>query len=219
MNKNLFKTIISDILKDDFFTGYKFVRSANTLLLRYGDEFISVELYHWRDYEEEACIIRPIYGRHFDILCKWFEKYSVRDIKFQRLDLHIMLGNISFGQEREISFNYDFSDYENKFNLLIEILKRNLSILAAEYATLYDYYNKIVLPRLIGEMAFPDVGAEWIFEYLTAAYLIDRGNYATLKGKILEHAEWLLNHHELNVAKYYDRLDEIISYMENNVKL
>jgi len=219
MNKNLFKTIISDILNDDFFTGYKFVSSVNTLVLRTGDEFISVELDHWRDYYDEACVIRPLYKRHFDILCKWFEKYSVRDLRFQRLDPHVMLGNDSFGQEEEISFNYDFSDYDEKYNLLIETLRTDLTQFAVEYATLNDYYNKIVLPRIIGKMEFPDAGAEWIFEYLTATYLLDRDNYLTLKNKVFCHAEWLLHHHELNVAKYYDRLDEIISYMENNVKL
>ena len=40
-----------------------------------------------------------------------------------------------------------------------------------------------------------------------------------LKTKILEHVEWMHGRNEPNVARYYDRLDEIISYMENNVKL
>ena len=69
------------------------------------------------------------------------------------------------------------------------------------------------------EEELPEAGADWIFIYLTLGFLVDKDNYPTLKKKVLERAEWLLHHHELNVAKYYDRMDEIISYMENNVKL
>lgn len=219
MKRELFKTIVSDILSDDFFSDYKFTRLKNMLLLRNDDGFVCAELDHWRDYEDESCVIRPIYGRHFDILAKWFEKYDVIPLNFQRSSLQIMRYNKGSEEDQEITFKYNFSDYEEKFPQLCSTLKENLSDMCDEYATLNDFYNKIVVPQIKGEEELPEAGADWIFIYLTLGFLVDKDNYPTLKKKVLERAEWLLHHHELSVAEYYDRMDEIISYMENNVKL
>lgn len=212
--KHLFKTIVSDIQSDPFFSKYKFIRSENRFVLRGKEEFIYVELEHWRDYWDDACILRPYCGKHFNILAKWFEKYSVKPIKIQRSNPHIMVG-----QDIEIEIKYDFSDYNEKFPQLITLLKEQLSTTIKEYSTLNDYYNKIVYPTIMGVEKLPDCSADWIFEYLTAGYLLDRENYPALKKKVFKHAEWLLHHHELNVAEYYDRLDEIIAYMEADVRL
>lgn len=219
MKKELFKTIISDILSDDFFSDCKFVKSENTFVIRNGENHLSTELEHWRDYEDESCVIRPLYGRHFDILSKWFEKFCVRKLLYQRLGSHIMFDNEDFGQENEITFKYDFSDYEEKFQQLLPMLKNNISTIATQYTTLNDYYYKIVVPEITGEKELPNVGADWLFRYLTSGFLVDRDNYPILKKKILERVEWMHGRNEPNVKLYYDRMDEIISYMENNVKL
>ena len=218
MKKELFKTIVSDILSDDFFSDYKFIKSESTLFFHNGNDAFSVILDHWRDYEDEACVIRPIYGRHFDVLAKWFEKYSFLPLKMQRLDPQIMQYSFS-EEEQEISFKYDFSDYDKKIQLLCSIIKKNTAEIYVKYSKLNNFYNGIVAPIVKEDKELPESGVDWIFVYLTLGYLVDRDNYPTLKKKVLERAEWLLHHHELNVAKYYDRLDEIISYMENNVKL
>ena len=219
MKKELFKTIVSDILSDYFFSDYKFTRLKNMLLLRNDDGFVCAELDHWRDYEDESCVIRPIYGRHFDILIKWYEKYDVIPLNLQRTSLQIMRYNKGPEEKHEITFKYDFSDYEEKFPQLCSTLKENISDMYDEYATLNDFYNKIVVPEITGEKELPSIGADWCFVYLTLGYLVDRENYPMLKKKVIERIEWMHGYNEPNVADYYDRLDEIISYMENNVKL
>ena len=218
MKKELFKTIVSDILSDDFFSDYKFIKSESTLFFHNGNDAYSVILDHWRDYEDEACIIRPIYGRHFDVLSKWLEKYSFLPLKIQRLYPQIMRYSIP-EEEQEISFKYDFSDYEEKFQMLRSIIKKNLSDIYKKYATLNDFYNEIVVPKIVVEKEFSIIVADLCFVYLTLGYLVDRENYPMLKNKILERIEWMHGYNEPNLKYYYDRLDEIISYMENNVKL
>ena len=99
------------------------------------------------------------------------------------------------------------------------MLKNNISTIATQYTTLNDYYYKIVVPEITGEKELPNVGADWLFRYLTSGFLVDRDNYPILKKKILERVEWMYGRNEPNVKLYYDRMDEIISYMENNVKL
>lgn len=219
MKKELFKTIISDFKTDDFFSAYKFIKSECLLIHRNIDGFVAVDLQHWRNYEDESCTIRPVYVRHFNVLARWFEKYSVKPLNAQRLSPQIMRYNNGTEEEREIIFKYDFSDYEIKFPQLRSTLKDNISDIYEEYATLNDFYNKIVIPEITGEKELPSIGADWCFDYLTLGYLVDNGNYSILKSKILERIEYMHGYNEPNIEHYYDRLDEIISYMEKNVKL
>ena len=218
MKKELFKTLVSDLKADVFFSDYKYIRSDNTFWYNSGADSVFVDLFHWRDYWDDNCVIRPVYCRHFDILSKWFEKFSVMSIKDQRYYPHIMRYNDTAGQDPEFEFKYDFSDYEEKFQQFSNILKDNITRLVNTYSTVNDFYTKYVLRRTFGDQELPDVGADWIFFYLTSGFLLDKENYPALKKKVLERAEWMVNREEPNIVNYYDRMDEIISYMENNVK-
>lgn len=218
MQKKLFETLVSDIMADHFFSDYKFKKSENMLYRRDSDSTICVILEHCRFYDE--CEVYLIYGRRFEILTKWFEKFSFKSLRTQRNSPNVKNFNKNFGQDdNEIYFNYDFSDYEKKIRKLIPMLKENLTNFLKKYYTLEDFYNADVLPVITNDKELPDVSADWIFIYLTLGFLVDRDNYPVLKKKILERVEWMHGRDEPNVAHYYDRMDEIISYMENNVKL
>ena len=128
-----------------------------------------------------------------------------------------MCDNTDFGQEEYIYFDYNFSDYKEKMRVMLPMIKENLTSFAKKYSTLENYYREDVLPIIRGDKELPDVGADWIFIYLTVGFLVDRENYTTLKNIILERVEWMHRRNEPNVAHYYDRMDEIITYMENNV--
>jgi hypothetical protein len=216
MTSKLFETIVIDIKNDSFFSGFKFKKSENMLYLRDHDSTLFVELDHWQDYGE--CTIYLTYGRRFDILTKWFEKFSFKTLRDQRNNPDVMCDNTDFGQEEYIYFDYKFSDYKEKMRIMLPMIKENLASFAKKYSSLEDFYREDVLPVIRGDKELPDDGADWIFIYLTLGFLVDRENYATLKKKILERVEWMHRRDEPNVAHYYDKMDEIISYMENNVK-
>lgn len=120
-------------------------------------------------------------GEHTPVI---HEKFSKRDVKYLRLDFHVTVDNETYGREREIEIKYDLSDYDVVVPQFISMMKEHLTSVDREYATLNDYYRKIVLPRIVGEQKFPDVGADWMFEFLTATYLLDRENYPKLKKQI-----------------------------------
>ena len=94
-----------------------------------------------------------------------------------------------------------------------------MTTVAKNYETLEDYYRLDIKPILNGEQELPDVGADWIFIDLTLAHHVCPDKYPEFKSKILDHIDWMYSREEPNVECYYDRLNEIISYMENNVKL
>lgn len=217
MNSQLFKAIISDIKADPFFSEYKFKRSENMLYFADDNSTLSIVLNHWQDYGE--CTIYIIYGRRFEILTRWFEKFSFKALRDQRNNPNVMYDNTNFGQEEYFYFDYKFSDYKEKMRVMLPMIKENLGSFAKKYSTLEDYYREDVFPVIMGDKELPDVGADWIFIYLTLGFLVDRDNYARLKNIILERVEWMHGRNEPNVEHYYDRMDEIISYMESNVAL
>lgn len=85
MKTEIFKKIILDLQDDSFFAGYKFIKSERTLFFNNEDDTVSLILEHWRDYYDNTCVIRPIYGRHFNVLSKWFEKYNLKPLRQQRI--------------------------------------------------------------------------------------------------------------------------------------
>ena len=72
----IFDKIIKDLLNLDFFSEYKFRKRDSSFLLKTkgGKQFIEMD--HWIDEATSSLVIYPIYGVRFDILSKWFEKFS-----------------------------------------------------------------------------------------------------------------------------------------------
>ena len=219
MAVNILDRIVKDIKADAFFAEYKYKRVVTAFYKYLEDYYLSVGLGHKRDWLNDAIVIRPVCGKHFFILTKWFEKFSFLTLQDQRNYPNVLFSGKTLGLNGEISFKYDLSDYDEKIMALIKLIKEMLIRVDDDYATLEDFYNRDVVPKLDGLCVFRDNDAEWIFQYLTLGHLVDPDRYPELKAKLLEHVEWMHSRKEPNVARYYDRLDEIISYMENNVKL
>ena len=219
MNKSLIDKIIEGIKNDAFLGEYKYKKSEMAMYRNLNDAYLYIGLEHWRDYDTKELVISPIYGKHFNILTKWFEKFSFKTLKDQRNNPDFYFSNKAFGLGETISFRYDFSDFEIKINYLKKVLKGCITTVAKNYETLEDYYRLDIAPILDGEQELPDVGADWLFIDLTLAHLIRPDKYPEFKSKILGHIDWMYSRNEPNVEYYHDRLNEIISYMENNVKL
>ena len=80
----IFENIIKDLSQIGFFSKYKFrKRDASFLLKTKGGKYI-IELDHWMDETTSSLVIYPIYGIRFDILHKWFEKFSIKSLQDQR---------------------------------------------------------------------------------------------------------------------------------------
>lgn len=74
----IFNEIINDLIQFDFFSGYKFRKRDSSFFLKTKGGKQIIELDHWTDAAKSSLVIYPIYGVRFDILSKWFEKFSVK---------------------------------------------------------------------------------------------------------------------------------------------
>ena len=179
--------------------------------INFDDHFQSVDLSN----HELALEIRPIFVRRFDVLSKWFEKYSFKELKIQRNNVQIFNG-IS---NEEFLFYNSGEHFEEQYKKLRNKVIEKAQVFFYDYATLEQLYQKEVFTILTGDKKMRDVGADWIFEYLKLTWIVDRVNYNKLKALILKQIEFMMfgrKYKEPNIARYYDRLDEIFADIEQS---
>lgn len=80
----IFDKIIKDLLNLNFFSEYKFRKRDSSFLLKTKGGKQIIEMDHWIDEATSSLVIYPIYGVRFDILSKWFEKFSMKNLQDQR---------------------------------------------------------------------------------------------------------------------------------------
>lgn len=209
------------LLEGEYFENFSLRKRDSSLInkLPYGAEII--QLQHWietnHDSGKQFLIVRPLYLKRFNILHKWFEKYSVKSISDQRDSYSVGFNGNMLNTKNEFLFNVDEVN-----NPLFDIFRDEVIKISADvfskFSSIECLYNEIVQPCMLGEHSFPDVGAEWAFEYLLITKIVDNENYERNKGKILSRIEELNSRGEPNIQIYYDKVDEIVAYLENQAE-
>ncbi len=214
--KTYFDRIISEIIEDPYFEKFRFRKRDSSLIhkTQYGREIIHME--HW-SYFNISLTIRPYYGVRYDKLCKWFEKFSFKTIADQRNGDYVGFDGDMLGKQQM----YEFPYYEPEPLFATELKRMKDDIIECskyvfeEYDTLEKAYQKNIIPILEGNQNLPRVGADWFFENLTLCKITHPEKYKELKEIHLRHAAEMNRRGELNMSEYYPRLDEILSFMEN----
>ena len=212
---NLFEKIVNDLTQKDPFVEYKFRKRDSMFLLKNGGKRQSIELDHWIDHSTSSLVIYAVYGVRFDILHKWFEKFSFNTLQDQRDWTSVAFSGNMLGQQDEFHFKLNKKGYQKDFENMLTTLIRCSDYVFSTYSSLPNFYMKEIQPILDGEAELPDVGANWVFIDLTLCKLVRPDNYHQLKNILLDRVEFMYNRGEPNIKEYYEQLDEILSYLEN----
>ena len=78
-------------------------------------------------------------------------------------------------------------------------------------------YNYLVSPVIAGEKELPNIGADWVFEYLYLTRIVDEKNYGRVKQLILNRIDEMNGRGEPNIERYYKDISKILEYLENEV--
>lgn len=210
--RDLFNRIVSDIEAANILPGYKFRKRDSRFILKTEWGQIFVELDHW-SYFGYVLTIRIIFMVRYDILHKWFEKYSKLTIRDQR-DRGTFFSSPNIRMKDEFEFYQDGHNYKEECTSLINTLKSMIEYTHSTYASLQKGFSKRILPILQGKAELPDGAAEWAFHYLAMCLLCAPERYEEFKAMVLKRLEWLNNRNEPNVIKYYADLDKILAYLE-----
>lgn len=212
----IFNEIINDLIQFDFFSGYKFRKRDSSFFLKTKGGKQIIELDHWTDAAKSSLVIYPIYGVRFDILSKWFEKFSVKKIQDQRDRASIAFSGNMLSLQDKFYFRLDKNGYSDDFNNFRVNLEKCAMYVFAEYSSLDKLYDRTILPILNGNANLPDVGADWIFIDLALCKLVNPTNFYKLKQIILSHVKKMYDRKEPNILDYYDQLEHIFHYLEYN---
>lgn len=214
-SKELFEKIIHDVSFTDFFTDFKFRKRDSCFFSQENGMRKELALNHWVDTSTGELVIYPGFTIRFDILLNWFCKYSFKTKQDQK-------DNYSFGIESSMlgckssyyRFNLKEGNYKSDFKTFINDVLRCAKWMFTNYATLKSAYQNEIEPVLKGEKELPDIGIDWAFIDLTLCRVVAPQNYSKFKEIVMTRIEFLHSREEPNLAFYYDRLDEIIGYME-----
>lgn len=214
--KTYFNKLASELLEDPYFQKYKFRKRDSSLILKtkYGIQFI--ELQHW-SCGNLILVIHPQYFVRFDVLSKWFEKYSFKTLRDQRDGWYVGFTGDMLSRQDSFEFSYNESAvrYRKELQKLKDCIIECSEYIFEEYSTLEKSYQKELVPILEGRKTLPNVGADWFFENLTLCKIVHPENYEALKAIHLKQAEIMYRRGEPNMSAYYERLPEILEYLEN----
>ena len=169
-----------------------------------------IELDHWS--KEGVLIVYPIYMVRFDILLKWFEPYNVKSPQDQQDNPSVAFGGNMLG--RQDKFNITDSSFEQDYTTLRDSIAECSDMVFSSYTSLRKMFDRVIIPILEGKQVLPDVGADWVFKYLTLTRIVSPEDYQTVKALVLAQVHKMVERHEPNIIEYILRLDEIINTME-----
>lgn len=129
----IFDKIIKDLLNLNFFSEYKFRKRDSSFLLKTKGGKQIIEMDHWIDDATSSLVIYPIYGVRFDILSKWFEKFSVKNLQDQRDGASIDFSGDMLSMQDKFFFNLNgekmqpiLMNYKQKFKSVQNMSFQNI---------------------------------------------------------------------------------------------
>ena len=219
-SKELMTRILSDLMQDPYLAQFKLRKSDCFLYLKEGDERKSISLYHWADMSSLS--IRPVYGVKFEILTKWFEKFSWMPLKVQRDNSDLIFGEIegiTRGWMNTYEFNKDGIGYPKSLRILREDLVNASKFIFSKYDSLDSMYKFEVIPLLDGtrKLSAGNLGDTWIFIYLRLCQLVSPKDYPKLKEILMKHFNFMYQRGEPNIELLVNKvgsIDKILAYLD-----
>ena len=212
-----FERVVERLKEEPFLADYTFRKRDSSFIKKFDGGLKRINLYHWFNIVEAG--VCPIFSVRHDIIFKWFDKFSFRRYEDRRDDYLVAFTARMLGLgNSEFYFKVSLDNFESEYARLAYTLKKGSEEVFSQWATLEDFYKKRIVPELEGKEPFPYSGADWMFQYLTVCRIVAPERYEELKAKCLEQAEWFMtreNGPEPNMLQYYDRLNEILGYLES----
>ena len=208
-----FERIANDLSQEPFFKDFKYRKRDSTFIQRFEGGWRSVDFRHIT--EGRLCSIYPGFKVRFDIALKWFEKFSVRTLTDQRDSGTVGFEGVMLGYPSSFDIPTDGLDYDELYADLRDTVIKCATYTFNTYKSIQDVYYNIVIPQVKGDKEMPSAGAEWVFRQLIISKIIDPEHFSDVLDVYLKHAAWMISRNEPNMASYYYRMDEIISYMES----
>lgn len=219
MVKNLFNEVLANLLSEQYFSVFTY-RKRDCCLLKTNElGFEAIELQYWEGFDltsgKKSLVIKPLYLKRFNVLHKWFEKFSFKSKVDQRDNYSIGFDGGMLKEQNLFYFALDKTDFQNETETFTNEIIRISTYVFNKFLTLEDLFEYQINPLLNHSAKLPDVGADWVFEFLTLCKIVEPLRYSILKEIILKQIELMYNRNEPNIIEYYPKFKEITEYLES----
>ncbi len=219
MNKNDVLNLMEVVISNPLFENFVIKKSDNSIFYKDDYGFKRVHFWYYNSYDLErdalALEVQPKFHVRFNVLHKWFEKYSKRTLRDQRDQHSLGFVGSMLGTSDEIYFLENRKDYNKDLKRLCEFVVNHSKQVFTKFQTLEDYYNYCINDVILGKRELPDEGFEWVTEYLIATKIVKPSSYDFVKTIILQRVEWMKGRNNPNIELYYNDIPAILDDLEN----
>jgi len=219
MNNPLLERVISNLLDCTYFSDFQFRKRDASLFKKTSYGYEMVELQHWESFDlsrdAQALTIKPLYLKRFNVLHSWFEKFSFKTITDQRDNYSVGFDGSQLGKTNQFFFLLSEQSFETDFELLEKELVENSQSVFSKFSQVSDLYEYCVEPILKGGVELPNVGADWVFEYLAITKIVKKDVLWEVKAILEKQVNKLNERGEPNIIEYYPKFDEIVDCLVN----
>ena len=208
-----FGRIANDLCQEPFFKDFKYRKRKYSFIQRFEGGWRSVDFRHIT--EGRLCSIYPSFNVRFDIAEKWFEKFNFRTLSDQRDSSTVGFEGVMLGYPSAFDIPTDGLDYDEQYAYLRDVVIKCATYTFNTYKSIQDVYFNIILPEVNGDKTMFSSGSDWLFERLIISKIIDPEHFSSVKDAYIKQAAWMVSRNEPNMACYYYRMDEILSYLES----
>lgn len=208
-----YEAIVERLEKEPFLKDFTYLKSKSTFVQKFDGGKKVIKLEHWSEWGWSS--VRPTIGIRFEFMHKWYEHLCVRTLADQRTDKTIGVQGEMIGFKDVYDFKPDWSNFDEEYQALVTMIKYGTEYVFTKFGTPKDLYLNKILPAMKGIIKLPDVSAEWLFRDLALCRVIAPESYEEFKHVALKQADWIMSRNEINMKRYYNRLDEIINYFES----
>lgn len=211
--------ILDNLLEEEFFWGFKLRKRDISLIKKDVTGFQAIEFQSWENFDASrdqlALLIKPLYLKRFDVLHKWFEPFSFKNLVDQRDNYSVGFDGSMLGRKDQFYFFSSEMNFEHDFILFRDELIVNAREVFKSFNNIEKLYNYFIIPVLEKKYDLPNVGADWIFEYLTVTKIVNPNVYTQVKKIILDRVDEMILKKEPNVMEYYPKIGHILKHLES----
>ncbi len=212
-NKELFEDIMSG-LSDKLINNFGLKKTGSKYTFKGKGVRKEVVFNHHIDKWSGELIISPAYDIKYDVLENWFSKFSFRSKSDQKTSYSFGFVGEMIGYNTNYFFRLD-EDNQSAINKFHEEVLSCTEYVFTNYGTLPSAYKNRIEPILNEELELPINGFDWAMIDLTLCKIVNPNKYSRLKEIILDRIRFLNKREEPNVAYYYDKIDDILRYLES----
>ena len=213
---NVYERIVELLKEEPLLKDFKYVKSKSIFVKKVDNIHYILDLYHVFTFNYWVNVY-PTTAIRYDILHKWYEKFSFRTVRDQRNSCTCGTGYWPqrLGLEECYSFLYSEEDFDEVYPQLLQTVRCLIQETFPKFTSLKDFYDRVIAPVLTGESDLPNLSADWVFEYLSATRIVAPDKYEEVKKVVMSHVKEMTAKGEPNIMEYVGKWDEIFAYLES----